>query len=213
MWPRRWWGRSARGGTAWNCCARIFWRGRGDEFSPEGIWIVIYRLVHLLPREHPARLPQLTRMGGPGRLGGALTQKPWENSNLPGILWVGDKNEERRRMVGCQSFEAYLEEKFPGSRRKAYCLMSIHDQLRQIPVPEIEELGWSKALELAKVARGEGRRFDCATWLHRARESTKQELKEAVHKYFTGTKITSLTRWFTSSCSRASCPSLKRLYM
>jgi hypothetical protein len=88
--------------------------------------------------------------------------------------------------LGYKSFEAYLEAKFPDSRRKAYYLMSIHDHLRQIPTAEIEELGWSKALELAKVARAEGRRFDCATWLHRAKESTKQELKEAVYKYFTG---------------------------
>ena len=36
------------------------------------------------------------------------------------------------------------------------------------------------------MARSEGRRFDCATWLHRAQESTKQELKEEVYKYFTG---------------------------
>jgi hypothetical protein len=88
--------------------------------------------------------------------------------------------------LGYKSFEAYLEAKFPDSRRKAYYLMSIHDHLRQIPTAEIEELGWSKALELAKVARSEGRHFDCATWLHRAKESTKQELKEAVYKYFTG---------------------------
>jgi hypothetical protein len=88
--------------------------------------------------------------------------------------------------LGHKSFEAYLEAKFPDSRRKAYYLMSIHDHLRQIPTAEIEELGWSKALELAKVARSEGRHFDSATWLHRAKESTKQELKEAVYKYFTG---------------------------
>jgi hypothetical protein len=88
--------------------------------------------------------------------------------------------------LGYKSFEAYLEEKFPDSRRKAYYLMSIHDQLRQIPAPEIEALGWSKALELAKVARSEGRHFDSATWLHKAKECTKQELKEEVYKYFTG---------------------------
>jgi hypothetical protein len=74
-------------------------------------------------------------------------------------------------MVGYRSFEAYLEEKFPDSRRKVYYLMSIHDQLGQIPVPEIEELGWSKALELAKVARSEGRRSDRATWLHTGAKS------------------------------------------
>lgn len=88
--------------------------------------------------------------------------------------------------LGYKSFEHFLEVKFPDSRRKAYYLMSIHDHLRQIPAPEIEELGWSKALELAKVARSEGRHFDSATWLHRAKESTKQELKEEVYKYFTG---------------------------
>ena len=87
--------------------------------------------------------------------------------------------------LGHKSFEAYLEEKFPDSRRKAYYLMSIHDHLPQISAPEIEDLGWAKAMELAKVARSEGRHFDSATWLHTAKQSTKQELKEAVHKYFT----------------------------
>jgi hypothetical protein len=84
------------------------------------------------------------------------------------------------------SFEEFLEAKFSDSRRKAYYLMSIHDHLRQIPTEEIEGLGWSKALELAKVARSEGRRFDSATWLHKAKESSKEELKEEVHRYFTG---------------------------
>jgi len=88
--------------------------------------------------------------------------------------------------LGFKSFEAFLEAKFPDSRRKAYYLMSIHDNLRQIPTEEIESLGWSKALELAKVARSEGRRFNSATWLHKARESSKEELKEEVYKYFTG---------------------------
>jgi hypothetical protein len=50
--------------------------------------------------------------------------------------------------------------------------MSIHDHLKQIPTAEIEELGSSKALELAKVARSEGRHFNSATWLHRAKECT-----------------------------------------
>ena len=44
-------------------------------------------------------------------------------------------------MGGYKSFEAYREEKFPDSRRKGYYLMSIHDHLRQIPAPEVEELG------------------------------------------------------------------------
>ncbi len=88
--------------------------------------------------------------------------------------------------LGYKSFDHFLEAKFPDSRRKAYYLMSIHDHLKQIPTQEIEDLGWSKALELAKVARSEGRGFNSATWLHKAKESTKQQLKEEVYKYFTG---------------------------
>jgi hypothetical protein len=64
--------------------------------------------------------------------------------------------------------------------------MSIHDHLRQIPTEEIENLGWSKALELAKVARSQGLRFDSATWLHKAIECSKEKLREEVHRYFTG---------------------------
>lgn len=88
--------------------------------------------------------------------------------------------------LGHKSFEAYLEAKFPASRRKAYYLMSIHDHLRQIPAPEIEALGWAKAMELAKVARSEGRGFDSSGWLRTARQSSKEELKQKVHQYFTG---------------------------
>jgi hypothetical protein len=88
--------------------------------------------------------------------------------------------------LGYKSFDHFLESRFPDSRRKAYYLMSIHDHLKQIPTAEIEQLGWSKAMELAKVARSEGRHFDSATWLHRAKDCTKQELKEEVYKYFTG---------------------------
>ncbi|HXJ96502.1 MAG TPA: hypothetical protein VMT20_26995 [Terriglobia bacterium] len=64
--------------------------------------------------------------------------------------------------------------------------MAIHHNLRQIPTADIESLGWSKALELAKVARSQGRGFDSATWLHKARECSKEKLKEEVHRYFTG---------------------------
>jgi len=88
--------------------------------------------------------------------------------------------------LGYKSFEHYLEAKFPDGRRKAYYLMSIHDHLKQIPTPEIEDLGWAKALELAKVARHEGRGFNSAAWLDKAKQSSKQELKQEVYKHLTG---------------------------
>ncbi len=41
-------------------------------------------------------------------------------------------------------------------RRKAHYPKAIHDHLRQIPTPEIDELGWSKALKLAKAEGSAG---------------------------------------------------------
>jgi hypothetical protein len=51
-----------------------------------------------------------------------------------------------------------------------YYLMAIHEQLPRIHKVELQQVGWTKATELAKVARRDGQRFDCATWLHKARE-------------------------------------------
>ncbi len=47
-------------------------------------------------------------------------------------------------------------------------------------------MGWTKGLELAKVARAEGQEFDCATWLHKAREMPKEEFKREVEEELTG---------------------------
>jgi len=48
-------------------------------------------------------------------------------------------------------------------------------------------VGWTKGLELAKVARRkDGQEFDCATWLHRAREMPKEEFRREVEKELTG---------------------------
>ena len=46
--------------------------------------------------------------------------------------------------------------------------------------------GWSKAIELVKVARSDGERFESATWLHKARSLPKEEFKQAVEQHLTG---------------------------
>ena len=51
---------------------------------------------------------------------------------------------------------------------------------------ELQQVGWAKATELVKVARRDGQRFDCATWLHKARELPKEEFKREVSKHLTG---------------------------
>ena len=90
------------------------------------------------------------------------------------------------RLDNLKSFDEFLEKRFPGSRRKAYYLMTIHEQLPRIPKLHLKQVGWSKATELAKVARRDGQQFDCATWLHRAQELPKDEFKRQVERHLTG---------------------------
>jgi hypothetical protein len=90
------------------------------------------------------------------------------------------------RLENLKSFDEFLEKRFPESRRKAYYLMSIHEQLPPQARKELKQVGWTKGLELAKVARRNGQQFDCATWLHKARELPKEEFKREVEKELTG---------------------------
>jgi hypothetical protein len=90
------------------------------------------------------------------------------------------------RLDDLKSFDEFLEKKFPDSRRKAYYLMAIHEHLPKVPKPELKLVGWAKATDLVKVARKDGDRFDCATWLHKARELPKEEFKREVGRHLTG---------------------------
>jgi hypothetical protein len=90
------------------------------------------------------------------------------------------------RLENLKSFDEFLEKRFPESRRKAYYLMAIHENLTRVPKPRLRAMGWSKAAELVKVARHEGEDFDCATWLHKADEMPKEQFKREVEKHLTG---------------------------
>ena len=60
-------------------------------------------------------------------------------------------------------FDAFLETRFLQSRRKAYYLMSIHENLPPQARKELTKVGGAKGLELAKVAHRDRRHFDSAT--------------------------------------------------
>ena len=90
------------------------------------------------------------------------------------------------RLDDLKSFDEFLEKKFPESRRKAYYLMAIHEHLPRIPKAELRSMGWTKARELAKVARREQQGFDCAPWVHKARELPREEFKREVERHLTG---------------------------
>ena len=90
------------------------------------------------------------------------------------------------RLENLKSFDEFLEKRFPESRRKAYYLLAIHEHLNRIPKRQLREVGWTKARELVKVARREGSEFDCAPWVHKAKELPKEEFKREVDRYLTG---------------------------
>ena len=92
------------------------------------------------------------------------------------------------RLENLKSFDEFLERRFPDSRRKAYYLMSIHEQLPPEAKKELKQIGWTKGLELAKVARRHGKNFDCAAWLHKAHELPKEPFKYEVEKDLNGSE-------------------------
>ncbi len=90
------------------------------------------------------------------------------------------------RLEKLKSFEEFLDKRFPESRRKAYYLMAILENLPRIPKPDLREVGWSKAIELVRVAKRDREGFDCATWLHKAKELPKEGFKVEVERYLSG---------------------------
>ena len=93
------------------------------------------------------------------------------------------------RVDKLKSFDEFLEKKFPESRRKAYYVMAIHENLPRIPKRQLREVGWTKARELVKVARREGRDFDCAPWVHKAKELPREEFTREVERHLTGKEV------------------------
>src|SRR5205085_7689623 len=90
------------------------------------------------------------------------------------------------RFEALKSFDDFLERRFPESRRKAYYLMSIHEHLPPQVRRELKLVGWTKGIELAKVARSDGQRFQSATWLHKAKSLQKETFKREVEQHLTG---------------------------
>jgi hypothetical protein len=90
------------------------------------------------------------------------------------------------RVENVKSFGEFLEKRFPESRRKAYYVMAIYEHLPPQARKELRDVGWTKGVELAKLAKRDRQRFDCATWLHKARQMPKEQFRRAVKKELTG---------------------------
>jgi len=90
------------------------------------------------------------------------------------------------RLENLKSFDEFLQERFPDSRRTAYYLMSIHEHLPPQIRRELKQVGWTKAAELTKVARRDGKKFDCAAWMHKARSLPRDRFKREVDQHLSG---------------------------
>lgn len=85
-----------------------------------------------------------------------------------------------------KSFDEFLEKRFPESRRKAYYLMSIQEQLPPQARKNLKTIGWTKGRELARLARRKGKNFNSAAWMRKARTMSRENFRRAVRKELTG---------------------------
>jgi hypothetical protein len=90
------------------------------------------------------------------------------------------------RLEKLKSFDEFLARRFPESRRKAYYLMSIHENLPPQARRQLKEIGWTKGLELAKLARRDGQKFESAIWLHKAKALSTDQFRREVERELTG---------------------------
>ena len=145
--------------------------------------------------KYPPMLPKLNRRRALMVLGKIDAILAWEarhaNERDTRFVELGQYLCEARagqywRLENLKSFDDFLERRFPESRRKAYYLMSIHEHLPPQLRKNLKQVGWTKGLELAKLARKQGQGFESATWLHKARQMPKEEFKREVEKELTG---------------------------
>jgi hypothetical protein len=64
--------------------------------------------------------------------------------------------------------------------------MSIHEHLPPQARKGLKEIGWTKGRELAKLARRDGQRFNCAPWVHKAQHMHKEDFRREVERELTG---------------------------
>ena len=91
-------------------------------------------------------------------------------------------------MCGRTAFEVITEDMgaFHAARYASNYRISIHEHLPPQVRKDLKDIGWTKGRELAKLARAEGQRFDCAPWVHKARSMPREEFRRAVERELTG---------------------------
>jgi hypothetical protein len=107
-------------------------------------------------------------------------------SSIWGAISVKSAAGQYWRLDNLKSFDEFLEKKFPESRRKAYYLMAIHEHLPRIPKANCDRWGGPRPGNWPRWRGGSNRGFDCAPWVHKARELPREEFKREVERHLTG---------------------------
>ena len=83
-------------------------------------------------------------------------------------------------------FRRVPREAVSGFAAEAYYLMSIHEHLPPQVRKQLKELGWAERAGAGQTGQEGQQTFDCAIWLHRAREMPQKQFKQEVEKELTG---------------------------
>ena len=113
------------------------------------------------------------------------------------------------RLEKLASFEDFLERRFPESRRKAYYLMSIHENLPPQARRELKEVGWTKGVELAKLARRDRQGLIVQSGCTKPAKCQRKSLRGKSRRSLAG-KRANPGKLSISSCTRARFPSLSK---
>src|ERR1039458_10730171 len=70
-------------------------------------------------------------------------------------FWLGRNESPNRASAGCtrvalenlKPFDEFLARRFPGSRTKAYYMMSIHEHLPPQARKDLQKVGWTQGLD------------------------------------------------------------------
>ena len=91
------------------------------------------------------------------------------------------------RVDNLKSFDEFLEKKFPESRRKAYYLMAIHEQLPRQTHRDLRQVGWTKAAGASQSgAGGTDRTSIVQPGCTKRRRLPREEFKREVERHLTG---------------------------
>ena len=111
------------------------------------------------------------------------------------------------RLENLNSFDEFLERRFPESRRKAYYLMSIHEHLPPQARKELKQVGWTKGTGIGEAGAGGGSGVRLCTLVAQGPCNAEGRIQARSGEGTDRAGNANRTRSFTSRSTRARFPS------